>query len=257
MKVRIANVTYIVNGKTLLDEVDLDADGGQLVAIVGPNGAGKTTLLRIIAGDLAPSSGEACVDGRDASTTTLQEMSRLRSYLGPQGTSDNPFSVRDVVAMGRNPHRRAQIGLHNHDQIVLDAMERTDVSHLADRSVSSLSTGERQRVGLARILAQQTPVVLLDEPTSALDIGHQEAVMGLLRLLTEEGVTVLTVLHDLNLAAAHAHRLVLMAGGKVQRSGTPSDVLVDDILTDVYRQRMRVIDHPDRNCPLVLTLDEE
>ena len=257
MSVKITNVSYIVSGRTLLDEIDLTAEAGQLVAIVGPNGAGKTTLMRIIAGDIAPSSGEARVNGRDPKNTTLQEMSKLRSYLGPQGASDNPFSVRDVVAMGRNPHRRAQIGLYDHDQIVLDAMARTDVSHLADRSVSSLSTGERQRVGLARVLAQQTPVVLLDEPTSALDIGHQESVMSLLRLLTEGEMTVLTILHDLNLAAAHAHRLVLMAEGKVQRSGTPSDVLVDDILTDVYRQKMRVIDHPDRSCPLVLTLDNQ
>ena len=257
MSVNIANVSYAVGGKALLDGVDLQAKPGELVAIVGPNGAGKTTLLRVIAGDLAPSSGEARVDGRDPSATTLQEMSRLRSYLGPQGASDNPFSVRDVVAMGRNPHRRAQIDLHDHDQIVLEAMKRTDVLHLADRSVSSLSTGERQRVGLARVLAQETPIVLLDEPTSALDIGHQEAVMRLLRALTAEAVTVLTVLHDLNLAAAHADTLVLMAGGKVQRSGPPSNVLIDNILTDVYRQKMRVIDHPDRSCPLVLTLDEE
>lgn len=136
-------------------------------------------------------------------------------------------------------------------------MNSTDVAHLATRPVASLSTGERQRVGLARVLAQDTLVVLLDEPTSALDIGHQEAVMRLLRTTAAGGTAVLAVLHDLNLAAAHADRIILLDGGRVRTSGSPEEVLRSDILSDVYKQRMRVIPHPDRDCPLVLTLDDE
>ncbi len=166
-----------------------------------------------------------------------------------------PFTVRDVVLMGRHPHRHAQLDPVDHDQIVDAAMEQTDVAHLATRPITSLSTGERQRVGLARVLAQQTPVLLLDEPTSALDIGHQEAVMRLLSRTAASGTAVLAVLHDLNLAAAHADRVVLMEEGRVRSSGPAAAVLVDTTLTDVYRQPMRVIRHPDRDCPLVLTLD--
>ena len=254
--IKMERIGYRVGARSLLEEVSMSAAIGEMVGIVGPNGAGKTTLLRVAAGDLSPSTGKATVNGLDASSTTVMKLSTHRAYLGPQGVTDNPFAVRDVVAMGRHPYRRAQIAPNEHDEIVGAAMERTDVSHLAHRAVSSLSTGERQRVGLARILAQQTPVILLDEPTSALDIGHQEAVMRLLRSTADQGAVVLAVLHDLNLAAAHADRLVLLEQGRVRVVGTPAEVLVGDILTDVYRQRMRVIDHPDRDCPLVLTLDD-
>ncbi len=254
---RIEGAGFHVGDRVLLDRVTLTADVGEILAIVGPNGAGKTTLLRIAAGDLSPTSGRAMINEHDAATTTLQEMSRLRAYLGPQGVADNPFAVRDVVAMGRHPYRRAQIDRLEHDQVVEESMNSTDVAHLATRPVASLSTGERQRVGLARVLAQDTLVVLLDEPTSALDIGHQEAVMRLLRTTAAGGTAVLAVLHDLNLAAAHADRIILLDGGRVRTSGSPEEVLRSDILSDVYKQRMRVIPHPDRDCPLVLTLDDE
>ncbi len=254
---RIEEVGFRVGDRVLLDRVTVTAQVGEVLGIVGPNGAGKTTLLRIAAGDLTPSSGRAMINEHDAAATTLQEMSRLRAYLGPQGVADNPFTVRDVVAMGRHPYRRTQIERLEHDQIVEDSMTSTDVAHLATRAIASLSTGERQRVGLARVLAQDTLVVLLDEPTSALDIGHQEAVMRLLRSTAGHDTAVLAVLHDLNLAAAHADRIILLDDGRVRVSGSPGEVLRGDILSDVYRQRMRVIPHPDRDCPLVLTLDGE
>lgn len=254
-EIRIEQVGYVANGRTLLDDVTVAASTGEVLGIVGPNGAGKTTLLRIAAGDLSPTSGRALIDGEDTAGTTLQALSRLRAYLGPHGVTDNPFTVRDVVAMGRHPYRRTQIDPAQHDEIVDAAMDRTDVFHLADRTVGSLSTGERQRVGLARVLAQETLVMLLDEPTSALDIGHQEAVMRLLRATADGNTAILAVLHDLNLAAAHADRLILLEKGRIRVAGTPEDVLRDDILSDVYGLRMRVIPHPQRDCLLVLTLD--
>ncbi|MDF1595663.1 MAG: heme ABC transporter ATP-binding protein [Acidimicrobiia bacterium] len=255
--ITIESVGYRAGGRTLLSDVNLVVAGGEVLGIVGPNGAGKTTLLRIVAGDVHPTSGRATINDRDTASTKAQELSQLRAFLGPQGVSENPFTVRDVVAMGRHPYRRAQIDLKDHDLIVELAMERTDVAHLAGRPISSLSTGERQRVGLARVLAQDTPVMLLDEPTSALDIGHQESVMRIMRAAADQGSAVVAVLHDLNLAAAHADRLVLLDCGRVQVAGAPADVLTDDILTEVYRQPMRVIPHPDRDCSLVLTLEDE
>ena len=239
----------------MLDNVSLLAEDGEVLGIVGPNGSGKTTLLRILAGDLVPTAGSAWVQGVETSQATLQDLAKLRAYLGPDGVSINPFSVRDVVTMGRHPHRRAMMEAAEHDAIIESAMERTDVIHLASREMDSLSTGEQQRAGLARVIAQETPVLLLDEPTSALDIGHQETVMRVLRSLTREGTTIVVILHDLNLAAAHADRLILLDGGRAVASGTPTEVLTGERLSAIYRQPMAVASHPHRDCPLVLRVD--
>jgi len=156
--VRAEEITYRRGDAVLVDRVDLTADAGEILGIVGPNGAGKTTLLRILAGDLVPSTGVARVKDIDPSRATPRELAQLRAYLSPKGVTENPFAVRDTVAMGRHPHRRAMINAGEHDAMVESAMERTDVLHLASRVMSSLSSGEQQRVGLARVIAQETPV---------------------------------------------------------------------------------------------------
>jgi iron complex transport system ATP-binding protein len=253
--VQAEEITYRRGAAVLLDGVDLVTNSGEVFGIVGPNGAGKTTLLRMLAGDLVPSSGRARVQETDPSRATPLELAQVRAYLSPKGVTENPFAVRDTVAMGRHPHRRAIIGPAEHDAIVDAAMEVTDVLHLAARTMSSLSTGELQRVGLARVIAQETPVLFLDEPTSALDIGHQEKVMQVLRSLAREGTTIIVILHDINLAAAHTDRIMLLSGGRVVATGPPSEVLTSERLSSVYRQPMKVIPHPHRDCPLVLTVD--
>lgn len=248
-------ITYRRGDAVLVNSVNLTTNPGEILGIVGPNGAGKSTLLRLLAGDLVPSDGHARIQDVDPSRTTPLELARLRSYLSPRGVSENPFSVRDTVAMGRHPHRRAMIDADEHDAIVESAMELTDVIHLASRAMGSLSTGEQQRVGLARVIAQKTPVLFLDEPTSALDIGHQENVMQVLRSLALEGAAIVEILHDINLAAAHTDRIMLLDRSREVATGRPSDVLTSERLTSVYRQPMKVIDHPHRDCPLVLTVD--
>ncbi len=253
--VRAEEITYRRGQSTLLDGVSLLAEPGEVLGIVGPNGSGKTTLLRILAGDLVPTAGSAWVQDVDTAQATLQDLAKLRAYLGPDGVSINPFAVRDVVTMGRHPHRRAMIEAADHDAIVESAMERTDVIHLASREMDSLSTGEQQRAGLARVIAQETPVLLLDEPTSALDIGHQETVMRVLGSLAGGGTAIVVVLHDLNLAAAHANRLILLDAGRAVASGTPTEVLTGERLSAIYRQPMQIMQHPHRDCPLVLTVD--
>lgn len=253
--VQAGAISYRRGQAVLVDHVDLATEPGEILGIVGPNGAGKTTLLRILAGDLNPSDGTAMVGGLDPSRATPLELAQVRAYLSPKGVSENPFAVRDTVAMGRYPHRRAMIDPDEHDAIVDSAMERTDVLHLATRVMSSLSSGEQQRVGLARVIAQETPVLFLDEPTSALDIGHQETVMGALRSLADTGTAIVVILHDINLAAAHSDRIMLLNAGKSVATGTPSEVFTGERLSSVYRQPMTVIDHPHRDCPLVLTVD--
>ena len=248
-------ISYHRGGATLLDHVDLRIEPGAFLGVVGPNGAGKTTLLKVLAGDLVPTGGTAQIADHETARTTLQDLAQLRAYLGPEGVSEIPFSVREVVAMGRHPHRRTMIDLDEHEAIVDSAMERTDIAHLAARTMGSLSTGEQQRVGLARVIAQDTPVLLLDEPTSALDIGHQEKVMRTLRSLANDGAAIIAILHDLNLAAAHTDQIMLLDRGRKVGSGRPSEVLTSDSLSTVYRQPMEVIAHPHRDCPLVLTVD--
>lgn len=241
---------------TLLEDASFSVLGGDMFGIIGPNGAGKSTLLRILAGDLVPSQGWARLAGIDPSRTKPLDLAARRAYLGPDGFSPSPFSVRQIVAMGRHPHRRALPGEHRHDQVVVEAMEATDVHHLAHRALENLSTGERQRVGLARVIAQATPSLLLDEPTSSLDIGHQERIMALLGSLARKGAAVIVVLHDLNLAAAHCDRLLLLDRGRTVALGSPGQVLEAETLTSVYQQPMRVVPHPHRDCPLVLSVGE-
>jgi iron complex transport system ATP-binding protein len=253
--VRAEAVTFRRGPTALVDQIDLSTAPGEILGVVGPNGAGKTTLLRILAGDLVPTTGNAWVNEVDASRSTPQHLAQLRAYLGPEGVSQNPFTVRDVVTMGRHPHRRATIEPAAHEAIVESAMEQTDVIHLAARAMNSLSTGEQQRVGLARVVAQETPVLLLDEPTSALDIGHQEKVMQMLRSLARQGTAIVAILHDLNLAAAHTDHIMLLDVGRTVALGRPSEVLTSDSLSSVYRQPMLVVAHPHRDCPLVLTID--
>ncbi len=235
--------------RTILDAVSLEVAAGEVVGVVGPNGAGKSTLLRVLAGDTAPDAGVALLNGEDVSAASVHRLARLRSFVGPQSESDVVFRVAEVVAMGRHPNRSGD----GADGVVADAMARVDVAHLADRVLRTLSSGEQQRVNLARAIAQQSPVMLLDEPTSALDVAHQEVVMGVLRDLAAGGVAVVAVLHDLNLAAAHTDRLLLMDGGAGAACGPARDVLTGDRLTAAYSEPMAVIDHPFRDCPLVLT----
>ena len=254
--VEACDVTVRRDGATLLDSVSIKAAPGALMVVVGPNGAGKTTLLRVLAGDILPTSGVARVLDREAGRTSADWLSRARAYVGPQQHGDVLFTAREVVEMGRYPHRRATLEPVEHDGIIEEAMRQTEVAHLADRVVRDLSTGELQRVSIARALAQQTPVMLLDEPAATLDVGHQEIVMRRLKQVSRDGGTVVVVLHDLNLAAAHADQMLLLDAGHSIVAGAPDEVLTEEHLTAAYRQPMTVVPHPHRRCPLVLTMDE-
>lgn len=250
--VNASDVVVIRDGRALLDGVSVDVAAGEVLGVVGPNGAGKSTLLRVLAGDVRPNDGVALLSGEDVSDASVQRLARLRSFVGPQSVSDVVFRVDEVVAMGRHPGR-ADGAADSDGQVVAGAMARVDVAHLADRALRTLSSGEQQRVNLARAIAQRSPVMLLDEPTSALDVAHQELVMTVLRELAGEGCAVVAVLHDLNLAAAHTDRVLLMDGGRAVAGGEARSVFTGSRLTGVYGEPMEVIDHPFRDCPLVLT----
>lgn len=253
---RAEGLGYRIGSATLVSGVDLAVHPGELLGIIGPNGAGKSTLLRLLGGDLSPTDGRVFYAEAPTDHLAPNELALRRSVLMQQTNPDIPFTARAVVAMGRFPHRRDPENSDAEDaRVVADALQRTDTAHLAERIFATLSGGERTRVSLARVLAQQAPLVLLDEPTTALDVAYQERIMAELRRLAGVGQGVVAVLHDLNTAAHYADRLLLLAQGQIRAEGTPRQVLSEALLSEVYRQSMAVVPHPFRECPLVLVTD--
>ena len=235
---------------TLVDGVTLEAQAGEILALVGPNGAGKTTLLGVLAGDNAADEGVVELFGRPLSAWSSVELARRRAVLPQHSDLSFPFSVRDVVSMGRAPWPQAEPGLDA--QIVEESMVSTSVEHLAERSFTSLSGGEQSRVALARVLAQRAPVLLLDEPTASLDLHHQELVLQIARTRAAAGDTVIVVLHDLGSAAAYADQVAVLERGKLIASGPPDDVLTAARLSAVYAHPVDVFAHPVTGAMLVL-----
>lgn len=222
-----------LDGRTILDDVTIDVVPGEVLVLVGPNGAGKSTLLGVLSGERVPSRGTVTLDGRPLSGIRHQELARLRSVLTQENTVSFPFLVSEVVAMGRSPWARTVQG-RDDISVATEAMEAADIVHLARRRYTHLSGGEKARVSLARVLAQDTPVVFLDEPTASLDLRHQEDVMRVGRRLADGGRAVVVVLHDLSLAAAYADRLALVSGGTLEALGAPADVLTAERVERVY-----------------------
>jgi iron complex transport system ATP-binding protein len=228
-------ISVVRNGTTLLDGVDLDVQAGELVAVLGPNGAGKSTLLGAIAGDFALTSGTININGREIGDYTPRDLARARAVLPQQITISFPFTVREIVAMGRGPWQD-----NNDDAKVEAAMQRMDVVALASRTYQTLSVGEQARVSMARVLAQDTPLLLLDEPTAVLDIGQQERFLSIARSLVDEGRAVVAVLHDLNVAMRYATRVLVLHEGRCVASGSPETVLTPALLSNVYHQKIQV-----------------
>lgn len=231
--IRAAGIGVELDGSAVLDGVSLDVVPGEVLALVGPNGAGKSTLLGVLSGERRPSRGTVTIDGREVGGIRHTELARLRSVLTQENAVSFPFLVSEVVAMGRSPWARTAEG-RDDVQVVREAMDATDIAHLARRRYTALSGGEKARVSLARVLAQRTPIVLLDEPTASLDLRHQEDVMRIARGLAAEGRSVVVVLHDLSLASAYGDRLALIAGGRLEALGTPSEVLTEERVERVY-----------------------
>lgn len=248
-----SRVTFAYGANPVLRGVDLSLAAGQFAALLGPNGSGKSTLLRLMLGRLKPASGEVRLLGRPVSAVDGPERARQVGYLPQEVSATYPFTVAEVVVMGRWPH--LAFGLESaHDLDVARAcLERTETAHLAERSFGTLSGGEKQRVLLASVLAQEPRILLLDEPTAALDIHHQHEVMELLAGLADEGLAVCVVTHDLNLAARYCPQIWLLHDGRVAASGAPEAVLRAEVLSQVYGERLRVVADPDLGGPLVLS----
>lgn len=241
----------------IVEDLDLDVPAGRVTAIIGANGCGKSTLLRGLTRQLAPRAGSIEVLGRDAARVSARDYARTVALLPQHPVAPEGMTVAQLVARGRHPHRGLLGGrAAGDDAAIASALERTDLVELAEREAGTLSGGQRQRAWLALVLAQQTPVVLLDEPTSYLDLSHQVEVLDLVRALPDprgEGrATVVAVLHELNLAARSADHIVAMAAGRVVAQGTPGEVIVPEVLAEVFGLDADVVADPLLGHPVVL-----
>jgi iron complex transport system ATP-binding protein len=241
ISLRLDAVGVTLDGRPVLEAVTLEARPGEVLALVGPNGAGKSTLLAVLSGERAPDSGAALLDELPIAGYTPLELARRRAVLTQENALSFPFLVRQVLEMGRSPWARTP-QLEDDDRALADAADRADVTHLLDRRFTELSGGERARVSLARVLAQEAPVVLLDEPTAALDLRHQEDVLGIARELAAVGRAVVIVLHDLSLAGAVADRVALLALGRLVSLGSPREVLTASAVGEVYGVEVEVLE---------------
>jgi iron complex transport system ATP-binding protein len=239
----------------LLRGVSLAIRAGEVVALVGPNGAGKSTLLRVLAGEVAPCRGEARWEGTPLGAWPPRQLARRRSVLAQRTDIGFPIEAAEVVALGRAPHGDPEALAW---RMALAAMRRTDTGHLAGRLAPTLSGGELQRVQAARALAQIAGVegfraLLLDEPVSALDPCHQHQILRLAAEEAERGAAVLCVLHDLNLAARYATRVVALERGRLVADGPPAEVLTPPLLARLFRVEVEVLALPDVSWPLLVT----
>ncbi len=250
----IQHLSVAYGTRSVLHDVSLDVQAGEVLALIGPNGSGKSTLIRAISGVVPSQNGNVEVDGKALSQLSTMERARYLAVV-PQARNMPPaFSVYESVLLGRTPYLGwlGRAGEHDHERVRY-ALERTQLEPMADRMVGELSGGEQQRVLLARALAQNTPVMLLDEPTTHLDLQHRESLVHLVRELAKsKDLAVLMVLHDLNLASLYADRVSLLVDGKIEATGTPDDVLTEETLSRVYHVNVHIIPHPQYGNPLIL-----
>jgi iron complex transport system ATP-binding protein len=241
-----------------VDGISFSVTRGEIFGVIGPNGSGKSSLLKVLAHMVEPQAGTIRLFGEPLVLWSREAVARQVAYMPQDVASDFAFSVREMVLMGRFPHR--QHGRWNllgwegsEDHIAVHhAMSQADVAHLAEREMGTLSAGERQRVLLARALAQQPRVLLLDEPTAHLDLQHQLDLSQILkRVHAQKGITLVLVSHDINLASQYCHRILLMKQGRLAALGTPHEVITIQNLEDVYGCRVLVDGHPDTGLPRV------
>jgi len=230
------NVSFRYHAPWVLMHVSFNVEKGSFVGILGPNGSGKSTLLRIMDGMLTPQEGRATMAGRNIRTMSRREIARRVAVVPQDHGGIFAFTAREIVLMGRSPHLDPWAFEGKRDyETVERVMAQTETLGFADRSLDQLSGGERQRVLIARALAQEPRLMLLDEPTAFLDIRHQVEIMNLLKsLIKEEGLTVLAVTHDINLASLYCDRIILLDGGTIHAEGSPTEVMTADNIEAVY-----------------------
>ncbi len=253
MKLTVEHLSLAYGSRQVVTDVSFSVDAGEMVSIVGPNGSGKSTLLRGLSRLQKPSSGRVLLGESDIREIGARAVARVLAILpqSPDGGAD--LTVRELVYRGRFPHQGIMQRITPADTEAVEwAMDAADVTSLANRPTGSLSGGERQRAWIALALAQQPKVLLLDEPTSFLDISHQVEVMHLLRRLNRDGMTVVSVLHDLILAGRFSDRVIALSNGRIEFDGPPAEVLEPAGLERVFGVAMMVLRDPETGMPIPL-----
>ncbi len=260
MTLEARNLTVTLGKTVVVDSVSLKIEPGEVVAVVGANGAGKSSLLKALCGDIQAAHGEVWMNGKPLAHWKPIERARMRGVLPQSSVLSFPFTVLEIALMGRAPHLKGVESPHDY-AIANAALEAAEVLHLQERLYPTLSGGERQRVQFARVLAQiwessdeHPRYLLVDEPTSSLDLAHQHRTLAVARHFADEGTAVLAILHDLNLAAQYADRILVMKAGKSAAEGTPKAVLTPDIIEAAFGIAVMVMTHPTLDCPLVVPI---
>jgi len=237
----INDATLKIGNKTIVQDINIKVSPGELVVICGPNGAGKSTTLKLFSGEHKPDQGEVLIDGVPLQHASIEELAKQKAILSQNTHLSFAFTVMEVVLLVRYPHEKT-VTQNMNAAIAMQAMKKADILYLKDRIYLNLSGGEKQRVQLARVLAQiwekqnlKSRYLLLDEPTSNLDLAHQYGTMKLARDFSRDGVGVIAVLHDLNLAAAYADRIILLNNGKMVIDDSPDVVFCPKLIEDVFR----------------------
>ncbi|HEX7055647.1 MAG TPA: ABC transporter ATP-binding protein [Bacilli bacterium] len=252
--IRVENVSYGIGKQTVLRHASFHVQQGECFGIIGPNGSGKTTLLKLISGRLRPVSGEIYLDGKQVCAFKQKELAKKVAMLAQEALPPHPLTVYDAVMMGRFPH----LGFWNMESrrdiaIAEQILERLELMPFKHSYLNELSGGERQRVAIARAMAQQPGILLLDEPTTYLDIGLQKRILDAVQSWRREsGLTVLMVIHDLNLAAIYCDRLLVISGGKQIMLGSADQVMREDVINQVYGTQTKVVQHPVTGVPQIL-----
>ena len=242
-------------GSPLLEDINLTLESGQILGLAGPNGAGKSSLLRLIAGDIASSAGRLLLGGNPREQWHRRELARRLAYLPQLSLLNFPYTVEEVVALGRMPH---DTGAAVDREILTLALQAADITGLRQRLYTRLSGGEKQRVQLARVFAQiwdagPGGLLLLDEPTTALDLSHQQLVLAAVEELADLGCAVILAIHDLNLVAGIANQIAVLQGGRLVASGSPREVFTEQLFRDVFAIDVLIQQHPGRDQPLVIS----
>ncbi|MEV8400699.1 ABC transporter ATP-binding protein [Streptomyces niveus] len=253
-RLRARELTLAYDDRTVVHDLELAVPDGRVSVIVGPNACGKSTTLRALGRLLKPKSGSVLLDGEELARIPTRKIAQSIGLLPQSPTAPEAITVADLVSRGRQPHQHWwQQWSEEDERAVTEAMARTDVADLAERSVDELSGGQRQRVWIAMALAQETDLLLLDEPTTFLDIAHQVEVLDLVRRLNhEQGRTVVIVLHDLNQAARYADHLVAMKSGRIVAEGHPGEIVTAELVREVFGLESVVVPDPVTGSPLVV-----
>jgi iron complex transport system ATP-binding protein len=245
MKLKVEELTTTIDQKKIIESVNLCIQEGDFVGIIGPNGSGKSTLLKTIYRILEPDAGLISLDQENIQQLSHRVFSQRLAVVSQEGSVPFDFSVKEIVLMGRSPHKNYFERETAQDlEKTSEALSKVGLTGYEERSFPTLSGGEKQRVLIARAFAQDASFLVLDEPTNHLDIHHQ---LHMLDVIRASNVTILTALHDLNLAAAYCDKLFVMKDGNLVTNGTPKQVLTEELLQDVFQVKAKVLSHPETN----------